>query len=154
MLNSFSVKKKKKKLNHCVPSCIFPGPEEVEIKCPLNHIACLGANKCVHLSQLCNGVLDCSDGYDEGVHCRGESICGKIQLKYWIFHSFHESSKRAYNLSFLSTTTLPVIEKAWVLLPETLNVHFKAVTIVLYWKMLLEKKKTPTHLDFEVGLLS
>ncbi|XP_040330903.1 low-density lipoprotein receptor-related protein 1B isoform X2 [Herpailurus yagouaroundi] len=45
-------------------------PEEVDIKCPLNHIACLGANKCIHLSRLCNGVLDCSDGYDEGLQCQ------------------------------------------------------------------------------------
>lgn len=78
-------KKKEKKMNeanpyHFVPFCIFPGPEEVETKCPLNHIACLGDNKCVHLSQMCNGVLDCSDGYDEGVHCRGESTCRTIQL--------------------------------------------------------------------------
>ncbi|KFO21543.1 Low-density lipoprotein receptor-related protein 1B [Fukomys damarensis] len=45
------------------------GPEDVEIKCSLNHIACLGTDTCIHLSQLCNGVLDCSDGYDEGAHC-------------------------------------------------------------------------------------
>ncbi|POI27582.1 hypothetical protein CIB84_008667 [Bambusicola thoracicus] len=35
-------------------------------------MTCIGTNKCIHLSQLCNGVYDCSDGYDEGVHCRGE----------------------------------------------------------------------------------
>nr|XP_035946764.1 low-density lipoprotein receptor-related protein 1B-like isoform X1 [Halichoerus grypus] len=57
-------------------------PEEIELKCPLNHIACLGANKCIHLSQLCNGVLDCSDGYDEGLHCQGESVCGTMQPHY------------------------------------------------------------------------
>lgn len=51
------------------------GPEEVEIKCPLNHIACLGANTCIHLSQLCNGIADCSDGDDEGRHCQGECLC-------------------------------------------------------------------------------
>ena len=144
MLDSFGVEKLKLTQITVFLPTIFPGPEEVETKCPWNHIACLGANKCIHLSQLCNGVLDCLDGYDEGVHCRGESICRKMQLKYWIFHSFIESSKRTYNLSCLSTPALSVIEKAWVLLPETFNMHFKAVTIVLYWKMLSEVK-THTH---------
>ncbi|KAH1184779.1 hypothetical protein KIL84_012720 [Mauremys mutica] len=51
------------------------GPEEIEFKCPLNHITCIGTNRCIHLSQLCNGVYDCSDGYDEGVHCRGSIVC-------------------------------------------------------------------------------
>jgi hypothetical protein len=50
------------------------GPEEVEIKCPLNHIACHGSSACVHLSKLCNGVVDCPDGFDEGGHCQGESV--------------------------------------------------------------------------------
>lgn len=52
--------------------CLFLGPEEQDFKCPLNYMTCIGTNKCIHLSQLCNGVYDCSDGYDEGVHCRGE----------------------------------------------------------------------------------
>ncbi|ERE71510.1 prolow-density lipoprotein receptor-related protein 1 [Cricetulus griseus] len=47
------------------------GPEEVEMKCALNHVACHGVSACVHLSQLCNGVLDCPNGFDEGVHCQG-----------------------------------------------------------------------------------
>ena len=97
---------------HFVPFCIFPGPEEVETKCPLNHIACLGDNKCVHLSQMCNGVLDCSDGYDEGVHCRGESTCRTIQLNIEFLIVLMRNSKRTYNLSFLSPTTLSIIEKA------------------------------------------
>lgn len=45
----------------------------MEIKCPLNHVACPGAGACVHLSQLCNGMVDCPNGSDEGVHCQGES---------------------------------------------------------------------------------
>ncbi|ETE71769.1 Low-density lipoprotein receptor-related protein 1B, partial [Ophiophagus hannah] len=46
------------------------GPEKIEFKCPLNHIKCTGSNRCIHMSQLCNGVYDCPDEYDEGVHCR------------------------------------------------------------------------------------
>lgn len=26
---------------------------------------------CIHLSKLCDGVPDCTDGRDEGPHCRG-----------------------------------------------------------------------------------
>ncbi|KAK2516341.1 hypothetical protein Q9966_015103 [Columba livia] len=48
----------------------YNGPEEVDVKCAPNYVNCIGTNKCIHLSQLCNGVYDCSDGYDEGVHCR------------------------------------------------------------------------------------
>ncbi|RMC18833.1 hypothetical protein DUI87_04729 [Hirundo rustica rustica] len=50
---------------------MYSGPEESDFKCSPNFIGCIGTNKCIHLSQLCNGVYDCSDGYDEGVHCRG-----------------------------------------------------------------------------------
>lgn len=47
--------------------------QEVVIRCPLNHIQCIGTKKCIHFNKLCNGARDCEDGYDEGVHCRGKS---------------------------------------------------------------------------------
>lgn len=65
------------------------------------------------------------------------------------FSQCNENSKRTYNLPFLSTITISVIEKARILLPEILNMHFKPVTVVLYWKMPLEKE---IHLDFDSGL--
>uniref|UniRef100_A0A8C1SIU4 Low density lipoprotein receptor-related protein 1Ba n=1 Tax=Cyprinus carpio TaxID=7962 RepID=A0A8C1SIU4_CYPCA len=40
------------------------------VRCAINHLQCLGTHRCVHFSTLCNGVRDCEDGYDEGVHCR------------------------------------------------------------------------------------
>uniref|UniRef100_A0A671SCE3 Low density lipoprotein receptor-related protein 1Ba n=1 Tax=Sinocyclocheilus anshuiensis TaxID=1608454 RepID=A0A671SCE3_9TELE len=43
---------------------------QVKVRCPVNHLQCLGTHRCVHFSTLCNGVRDCEDGYDEGVHCR------------------------------------------------------------------------------------
>nr|XP_015214112.1 PREDICTED: low-density lipoprotein receptor-related protein 1B isoform X3 [Lepisosteus oculatus] len=46
------------------------GPGDVVVKCPLNHMLCIGTRKCIHYNKVCNGVLDCDDGYDEGVHCR------------------------------------------------------------------------------------
>lgn len=49
------------------------GAQEVVIRCPLNHIQCIGTKKCIHFNKLCNGAKDCDDGYDEGVHCRGKS---------------------------------------------------------------------------------
>lgn len=49
------------------------GAQEVVIRCPLNHIQCIGTKKCIHFNKLCNGARDCEDGYDEGVHCRGKS---------------------------------------------------------------------------------
>ncbi|KAF3842930.1 hypothetical protein F7725_001779, partial [Dissostichus mawsoni] len=44
--------------------------QEVVIRCPLNHVQCIGSKKCIHFNKLCNGARDCEDGYDEGVHCR------------------------------------------------------------------------------------
>ncbi|RVE57703.1 hypothetical protein OJAV_G00201900 [Oryzias javanicus] len=53
--------------------CIRTGVREVEIRCPLNHIQCIGTKKCIHFNKLCNGARDCEDGFDEGVHCRGRN---------------------------------------------------------------------------------
>ncbi|XP_016379393.1 low-density lipoprotein receptor-related protein 1B-like, partial [Sinocyclocheilus rhinocerous] len=47
-----------------------PSLRQVKVRCPVNHLQCLGTHRCVHFSTLCNGVRDCEDGYDEGVHCR------------------------------------------------------------------------------------
>nr|XP_033800021.1 low-density lipoprotein receptor-related protein 1B [Geotrypetes seraphini] len=62
---------------------IFAGPKEIEFKCPMNHIACLAPNTCIHLSRLCNGIPDCIDGYDEGMHCR-ELLpqCQQLKCQY------------------------------------------------------------------------
>lgn len=49
------------------------GPAEVIVRCHLNHIQCPGTRKCIHFNKLCNGAKDCTDGFDEGVHCRGKT---------------------------------------------------------------------------------
>ncbi|KAG9261064.1 low-density lipoprotein receptor-related protein 1B-like [Astyanax mexicanus] len=41
-----------------------------QVVCPLNHMQCVGSHRCVPFSKVCDGVADCEDGYDEGVHCR------------------------------------------------------------------------------------
>lgn len=40
-------------------------------QCPPNEFDCRGTDVCIELSKLCDGVPDCSDGRDEGPHCRG-----------------------------------------------------------------------------------
>uniref|UniRef100_A0A8C5HWA1 EGF-like domain-containing protein n=1 Tax=Gouania willdenowi TaxID=441366 RepID=A0A8C5HWA1_GOUWI len=56
---------------------------ELIIKCPLNHIQCVGTRKCIHFNKLCNGARDCADGYDEGVHCRELlSACHELRCRY------------------------------------------------------------------------
>ncbi|XP_064419902.1 low-density lipoprotein receptor-related protein 1B [Latimeria chalumnae] len=56
---------------------------EVEFRCPLNHLACIGTNTCIHYSRLCDGINDCLDGYDEGVHCREfETKCWQLNCQY------------------------------------------------------------------------
>ncbi|KAG9353472.1 hypothetical protein JZ751_018071 [Albula glossodonta] len=39
-------------------------------RCPPNEYQCLGTDLCIHMSKLCDGVHDCTDGWDEGPHCR------------------------------------------------------------------------------------
>ncbi|RXN19841.1 low-density lipo receptor-related 1B-like protein [Labeo rohita] len=51
------------------------GKVEVIVRCPLNHIQCIGTRKCIHFNKLCNGAKDCEDGFDEGVHCRDHDEC-------------------------------------------------------------------------------
>ncbi|XP_031438138.1 low-density lipoprotein receptor-related protein 1B isoform X1 [Clupea harengus] len=59
------------------------GAAEVTVRCPLNHIQCIGTRKCIHFNKLCNGAKDCPDGFDEGVHCRELlSACHELHCRY------------------------------------------------------------------------
>ncbi|KAF5890990.1 low-density lipoprotein receptor-related protein 1B-like, partial [Clarias magur] len=55
----------------------------VEVSCPLNHMLCASAGQCVSFSQVCDGVRDCEDGADEGIHC-GELLqsCREMQCEF------------------------------------------------------------------------
>lgn len=61
---------------HCSVSSLvffwFPGSHSRVNQCPVNEHGCLDLDVCIHMSKLCDGVPDCSDGWDEGPHCRGD----------------------------------------------------------------------------------
>lgn len=48
----------------------FPGTHNRVNQCPVNELGCLDPDVCIHMSKLCDGVPDCSEGWDEGPHCR------------------------------------------------------------------------------------
>uniref|UniRef100_A0A3Q4HZ43 Low density lipoprotein receptor-related protein 1Aa n=1 Tax=Neolamprologus brichardi TaxID=32507 RepID=A0A3Q4HZ43_NEOBR len=50
--------------------CLPSGPHSTVSRCPPNEYQCGGTELCIHMSKLCNGVSDCTDGWDEGPHCR------------------------------------------------------------------------------------
>lgn len=50
------------------------GPHSTVSHCPPNEYQCGGTELCIHMSKLCNGVPDCTDGWDEGPHCRGIAL--------------------------------------------------------------------------------
>ncbi|KAL1021804.1 hypothetical protein UPYG_G00018280 [Umbra pygmaea] len=53
------------------------------VRCPLNHMQCIGSKRCIHFNKLCNGERDCEDGYDEGVHCRElQPKCQELLCQY------------------------------------------------------------------------
>lgn len=52
---------------------VVPGSHNRENQCPVNEHGCLDVDVCIHMSKLCDGVPDCSDGWDEGPHCRGNT---------------------------------------------------------------------------------
>lgn len=52
----------------------FSGPHSTVSRCPPNEYQCGGTELCIHMSKLCNGASDCTDGWDEGPHCRGITV--------------------------------------------------------------------------------
>uniref|UniRef100_A0A8K9V081 EGF-like domain-containing protein n=1 Tax=Oncorhynchus mykiss TaxID=8022 RepID=A0A8K9V081_ONCMY len=63
--------------------CWLFGADVFYVLCPLNHIQCIGTRKCIHFNKLCNGAIDCEDGFDEGVHCRELlSACHELRCRY------------------------------------------------------------------------
>lgn len=59
---------------------VFPGTHNRANQCPVNEHGCLDVDVCIHMSKLCDGVPDCSDGWDEGPHCRGNDTYKHTQL--------------------------------------------------------------------------
>ncbi|KAJ0023664.1 hypothetical protein NQD34_003563 [Periophthalmus magnuspinnatus] len=45
-------------------------PHSAVSRCPPNEFQCGGTELCIHMSRLCDGAPDCTDGWDEGPHCR------------------------------------------------------------------------------------
>lgn len=71
-------------VNHiCLSSS---GPHSSISRCPPNEYQCGGTELCIHMTKLCNGVPDCTDGWDEGPHCRGITVmhivntCGHVPI--------------------------------------------------------------------------
>lgn len=54
------------------------GPHSTVSRCPPNEYQCGGTELCIHMTKLCNGVSDCTDGWDEGPHCRGIAVCATL----------------------------------------------------------------------------
>lgn len=52
-------------------ACLSSGQHSSASRCPPNEFQCGGTELCIHMSKLCNGAPDCTDGWDEGPHCRG-----------------------------------------------------------------------------------
>lgn len=53
-----------------------PGSHSKVNQCPVNEQGCLDPEVCIPMSKLCDGVPDCTDGWDEGPHCRGNRCVG------------------------------------------------------------------------------
>lgn len=57
------------------------GPHSTVSRCPPNEYQCGGTELCIHMNKLCNGVSDCTDGWDEGPHCRGIAVCATLTFR-------------------------------------------------------------------------
>lgn len=96
-------------------SCIYlsSGPHSTVSRCPPNEYQCGGTELCIHMSKLCNGVPDCTNGWDEGAHCRGnrteafvQCVCETLVLvgvPYWTFLSSKICTMWSLGLSCLNT---------------------------------------------------
>lgn len=70
-------------VNHiCLSSS---GPHSTISRCPPNEYQCGGTELCIHMSRLCNGVPDCTDGWDEGPHCRGITVTKRQKMRTHAF---------------------------------------------------------------------
>uniref|UniRef100_A0A4W5QCD1 EGF-like domain-containing protein n=1 Tax=Hucho hucho TaxID=62062 RepID=A0A4W5QCD1_9TELE len=59
------------------------GPKAELVRCPPNHMQCIGSKRCIHFNKFCDGARDCEDGYDEGVHCRElQPKCQELLCQY------------------------------------------------------------------------
>lgn len=92
-------------------------------QCPVNEHGCLDVDVCLHMSKLCDGVPDCTDGWDEGPHCRGNKLTEarkhpfygfsfSLQLKCnrWHHHFVHTRSAthRQERAALFCRTVCPV----------------------------------------------
>uniref|UniRef100_A0A8C8LYL0 EGF-like domain-containing protein n=1 Tax=Oncorhynchus tshawytscha TaxID=74940 RepID=A0A8C8LYL0_ONCTS len=69
---------------HTSSSILHCGKQISElVRCPPNHVQCIGSKRCIHFNKLCDGARDCEDGYDEGVHCRElQPKCQELLCQY------------------------------------------------------------------------
>lgn len=105
----------------CVP---FAGHHTQVSQCPPNEFECRGTDVCIHLSKLCDGVPDCTDGRDEGPHCRGNTHADKSQ-------SDHEPETDLFKINFIKMLFFFVKLKLGMGLMYSLQVSFHLISAML-----------------------
>lgn len=106
----------------CVP---FAGHHTQVSQCPPNEFECRGTDVCIHLSKLCDGVPDCTDGRDEGPHCRGNTHADKSQ-------SDHEPETDLFKINFIKMLLFFFVKlKLGMGLMYSLQVSFHLISAML-----------------------